>query len=227
MQNFSQAIRQTWRAKNFRKEQKRLARILMSGDGQKTAAQFRIGGKLFGAGIEPRVDLGVHSTERGLQLRRVAFRVVHQKTWIDAEEARQQRARAMREMRPCAALDLREVGLAKAAAYFLLHGLRQLLLRHRTPQAAQGTFHGAERTEFVAESHRRTHLLQSANTILFIAISVKNYIRSVFNTLRELLLPDGSGAQERNRQTVGGKCAVLRFLRRSVGLAQRLQINSE
>src|SRR5580658_7733698 len=170
MQNFSQPFRQTWRAKYLRKEQKRLARIIVSRDRQETAAQFRIGGKLFRAGVEPRIDLGVHRTKRGLQLRRVAFRIVHQKTRIDAEEARQQRARAVREMRPRAALDLREVGLAKAAAYFLFHGLGQLLLRHRTAQAAQGTFHGAERTEFVTESHRRTHLLQSANTLLLFAI---------------------------------------------------------
>ena len=112
MQNFSQPICQTWRAKYLRKEQKRPARIIVSRDRQETAAQFRIGGKLFRAGVEPRIDLGVHNPKRGLQLRRVAFRIVHQKTWIDAEETREQRARAVRQMRACAALDLREVRLA-------------------------------------------------------------------------------------------------------------------
>jgi hypothetical protein len=79
---------------------------------------------------------------------------------------------------------LREVGLTKSAAYFFFHGFRQFLLRHRTTQATQGTFYGAERTEFVTESHRTTHLLQSANNVLLFAIYVKNYIRPVFNGLR-------------------------------------------
>jgi hypothetical protein len=81
---------------------------------------------------------------------------------------------------------LREVGLAKAAAYFLLHGLCQLLLRHRTAQATQGAFHGAERTEFVAESHRRTHVLQSANTLLLFAILCQELYLICFQCFTEI-----------------------------------------
>src|ERR1700722_5036511 len=160
----------TRRAKNLRKEQERPARIFILRNRQKAAAEFRVGGKLFGGGVKPGVNLGVDDAQRRLQLWRVAFRIVHQKTWINAEEPRQQRARAVREMRTRTALDLREVRLAEAAAHFLLHGFRQFLLGHRTAKATQGTFYGAQRTEFVAESHRRTHLLQSATTILLFAI---------------------------------------------------------
>jgi hypothetical protein len=120
MQNLPETFRQTRSAKNFREEQKCAARVFVLRDYQEAAAEFRIGGKLFGAGVEPGIDLGVDGTERGLQFWRVAFRVVDEKTWIDAEETRQQRARAVREVRPRAALDLREVGLAKSATYFAL-----------------------------------------------------------------------------------------------------------
>jgi hypothetical protein len=81
---------------------------------------------------------------------------------------------------------LREVSLAEAAAYFFFHGLRKLLLGHRTTETAQGAFDGAKRTEFIAKSHRGTHLLQSANTILLIAICVKDYICCAFSELRGL-----------------------------------------
>jgi hypothetical protein len=58
-------------------------------------------------------------------------------------------------------------------------------LGHRAAEATQGTFYGAERTEFVAESHGGTYLLQSANNVLLFAISVKNNIMPVFNSLQE------------------------------------------
>src|SRR5271165_1220446 len=170
MQNFSETIGQTRRAKNLSEEQKRPPRIFVLRDHQETAAKLRIGGKLFRAAVEPGIDLGVDRSQRGLQLRRITLRIVHQESRIDAEETRQQRACAVREVRTRAALDLREIGLAQAAPHFALHRLSQLLLRHRTAQAAQGTFYGAERTEFVTKSHRRTHILQSANTILLFAI---------------------------------------------------------
>jgi hypothetical protein len=186
MHNFSEPLREAGRAKNFREQQKRAARVFVFRDHQKTATKLWIGGKLFGAGVQPGIDLGVDGAQRGLQLRRVTFRIVHQKAGIDAEETRQQSARAVREVWPRAALDLREVGLAEAAAHLLLHGLGQFLLRHRTAQTTQGTFYGAERTEFVAESHGGTHLLQSANNVLLFAICVKDYICPTFSSLREV-----------------------------------------
>src|SRR5579864_157323 len=180
MQNLSETFGQTRSTKNLRQEQKDTSRIFVFRDGQKGAAEFGIGGKLFGAGIEPGIDFGVNGAQCGLQLGRVAFRIVHQETWIDAEESRQQRARAVREVRARAALNLREVGLAQPAAYFLFHGLCQFLLGHRTAEATQGAFYGAERTEFVAESHGGAHLLQSANTILLFAILCQALYLSCF-----------------------------------------------
>src|SRR5271163_3490013 len=112
MQNFSETICQTRRAKNLREQQKRAARIFVFRDHQKTAAKLRIGSELFRAGVEPGIDLGVDGAERGLKLRRVAFRIVHQKAWIDPKETREQRPRAVRKVRACAALNLREVRLA-------------------------------------------------------------------------------------------------------------------
>src|SRR5260370_24579871 len=76
----------------------------------------------------------------------------------------------MCQMGPGATLDLREIRLAQAAPDLAFHGRGQFLLGHRTAQAAERTFHGAEGAEFVAKFHGRTRLLQSANNILQIAI---------------------------------------------------------
>src|SRR5580704_4227364 len=217
MQNLPEPLGKTRRAKNLRKEQKGPAGIFVVRDRQKAAAKLRIGGKLFGGSIKPGVNLGVDDAQRRLQLRRVAFRIVHQKTGIDAEEARQQSARAVREVRPRTALDLREVRLTEAAAHFLLHSFGQFLLGHRTSESTQGTFYGAERTEFVAESHRRTHLLQYANNVLLFAICVKDYILPVFNSL--WTVPSFLGLILGKRgERAGG---------RSIWFAKRLQIDSE
>jgi hypothetical protein len=185
MQNLPETICQTGRAKNLGEEQQRPARIFVLRDGQKPTAKLRISGKLFRAGVQPGINLGVDSPERGLQLGRVAFRIIDQESGIHAEELREKRTRTVREVRTCPALDLREIGLAQAAADFALHGFSKLLLGHRTAQTTQGTFYGAQRTEFIAESHRRTHILQSANNILFFAISVKNYMLFVFSGLKK------------------------------------------
>src|SRR5579863_6732433 len=106
MENFAETIGETRRAKNFREKQKRAAGIFHFCDGQEAAAKLRIGGELFGGGVEPGVDLGVDDAQGRLQLGRVAFRIVHQKAGIDAEETREKRARAMSQVRARAAFDL-------------------------------------------------------------------------------------------------------------------------
>src|SRR5467141_635878 len=58
-------------------------------------------------------------------------------------------------MGPGAILDLREIRLAQTTANLAFHRAGQFLLRHRTAQAAQRTFDGAEGAEFVAKFHGR------------------------------------------------------------------------
>ncbi len=65
-------------------------------DGKKRTLKDRIGRELLGAGKKPGIDFRVHGTQFRLQSRRIALRIVHQKTWIDAEESRQQLARGVR-----------------------------------------------------------------------------------------------------------------------------------
>ena len=96
MQDFSQALGQVWRPENLRQEQNRTARILMLRDRLECLLQRRISRELFGAGKKPGINFRVDSAQFRLQSRRVAFRVVHQKTWIDAEESRQQFAGRVR-----------------------------------------------------------------------------------------------------------------------------------
>src|SRR5258708_10056103 len=153
MHDFSEALGQIGRPENFRQEQNGPARVFMLGDGQKSALKRRIRRELFGAGKKPGIDFRVDRPQFRLKPRRIAFRVVHQKTWIDTEESRQQLAGCVCQMRPYATLDLREIRLAQTAADLALHRGAESLLRHRTAQAAERTFHRAEGTKFVAKFH--------------------------------------------------------------------------
>src|SRR5438128_2051690 len=125
-------------------------------DDQKRTLKRWISRKLFGASKKPGVNLRVNGTQFRLQARRVTFRIIHQKAWIDAEESRQQLTCRMGQMGPGAILDLREIRLAQAAANFVLHRRCEFLLGHRTAHSTEGTFYSAEGAEFVAEFHGRT-----------------------------------------------------------------------
>ncbi len=72
----------------------------MLGDDQKRPLKRRISRELFGARKKPGIDFRVDGAQFGLQARRVAFRVVHKKARIDAEEPRQQLACRYAWLRP-------------------------------------------------------------------------------------------------------------------------------
>src|SRR6266700_944555 len=80
----------------------------------------------------PGFYLRVAGPQFRLQPRCIAFRVVHQEAWIDAEESCQQLARGVCQMRPGAILDLREIRLAQTAADLPFHCGSEFLLSHRT-----------------------------------------------------------------------------------------------
>ena len=69
------------------------------------------------------------------------------------EEARQQHARRISEVRPRAALDLREIALADGFAQLLLDQPRHLLLGKFAVQAAEGAFHLPQVPKFFTEPH--------------------------------------------------------------------------
>src|SRR6266436_7268569 len=125
----------------------------MLSDGQESALENGVCCELFSAGKKPGIHFRVNCAQFRLQARCVTLRIVHQKTWIDAEESRQQLACRVRQVRSGAILDLREIRLAQAASDLALHRGSKLLLGHRTAQSAEGTFHSAEGAEFVAEFH--------------------------------------------------------------------------
>ena len=143
LQNFAEPLGQTRRAKNLTEKKKGGARILLLRNGEQRALEFRVGSELVRSRVQPGVYRGIGHAKFGLQLARKALRVVHQKTWINAEEAGEQFARGMGQMRPGAIFDLRKVGLAEAAAEFLLHGLDYFGLRHGAAEAAERTLDGA------------------------------------------------------------------------------------
>src|SRR5437879_5815788 len=89
VQNLPETLGKVRRPENLRQEQNRPPRVLVLRDGQERTLKNRIGRELFGAGKKPGIDLRVDSAQLRLQTRRVAFRVVHQKAWVDAKESRQ------------------------------------------------------------------------------------------------------------------------------------------
>ena len=56
-------------------------------------------------------------------------------------------------MGPGAVLDLREIGLAEAAAEFLFESQREVALRHLAAEFAERTFDQAQVAEFFSELH--------------------------------------------------------------------------
>src|SRR6266576_7358153 len=88
VQDLSETLGQVRRPKNLRQEQNRPARVFVLRDSQERTLKNWVGRELFCACKKPRIDLCVYGAQLRLQARRVAFRVVHQKAWIDAEESR-------------------------------------------------------------------------------------------------------------------------------------------
>src|SRR5215472_8753737 len=154
-QHFGEAVKQPRGAKNLGQQQKRPARVRRLGNGHERALQLRIGGKRPGPGKQPRIHFRVHGPQFRLQSRRVSFGIVHKKSRIDAEEARQEITRLVRQVRPGAAFDLREVRLAQAAPNLALHGGSQLLLGERAAQTAKRTLDRTQGAKFVAKFHER------------------------------------------------------------------------
>src|SRR5260370_14464617 len=156
-------------------------------DGQQPALKRGIRRELFGAGKKPGIDLRVDRPQFRLKPRRIPFRVVHQKTWIDAEESRQQLARCVCQMRPGATLDLREIRLAQTAADLALHRGGQFLLCHRTAQAAERTFDGPKRAEFVAKFHGNIRIIAMCKSYIAICnLSSEIVLPSLFPYVAEL-----------------------------------------
>src|ERR1035438_4688932 len=96
------------------------------------------------------------------------------------EEARQQHAGGVGQVRSRATFDLREIGLAQAAAHFFLKRDGQLLLRHFAVQSAQGGLHQTQVPKFLPEFH-----ITISNYNIAIC-NVKKWIWFIINRLRRL-----------------------------------------
>jgi len=62
----------------------------MVGNHQERALQFRVGGEVADAAVEPRIHPGIGDAQLGLQFARVSGWIVDQESRINAEEFRQQ-----------------------------------------------------------------------------------------------------------------------------------------
>src|SRR6185436_73339 len=96
-----------------------VARLLVLRDLQQRLAQRPVDRELLRPLDQPEIEAVVELVPRLRRQRRVVFEIVDEVSRVDAEEPRQQQARAARQMRAGAALELREIGLADPAVEFL------------------------------------------------------------------------------------------------------------
>jgi hypothetical protein len=170
LQDFAEPFGQARGAKNFAEKQNRAARIGDLRDIAEGTGELRITRKLVSSGVKPGVDRGVGSAKLRLQFAGIAWGIVHQESGIDAEKAGQQISGSAGHVRTCAAFDLRQIGLAKAASEFLLHGQDHLGLRQRAAQTAERPLDRAKGANFVAKSHGRRPFENIAICEIYIAI---------------------------------------------------------
>src|SRR5437016_662643 len=134
-------------------EPKAVSRVLVARDGHERAAQLTIIRELLGAVDEPEIELFVDVVPLPERQRRDVLEIVDQVAGMDAEEARQQRARLAGEVAALAALDLRQVRLADAGCELFADGLADLDLGHLAVEAAGVAFESAEPGKLFAECH--------------------------------------------------------------------------
>ena len=97
----------------------------MPGQRQQRLHQLRVAAEALRARHQPQVQLVFQVAQLALQLRRVALRVVHQVARMHLEEAGQNLPRGVGQVRPRAALNLREIALAQLRAGLGLDGPHQ------------------------------------------------------------------------------------------------------
>src|SRR5664279_3984724 len=125
----------------------------MLGHLQQRLTHLGIARKLLRPVDQPQVEPVFHGAQIAGQLGVIALGIVHQVTRMHLEEARQQHARRIGQVRARPALDLRHVRLAEPAAHFLLQCNHQVLLGHLAAHAAQSAFDQPEVTDFFAQLH--------------------------------------------------------------------------
>src|SRR5262249_18065243 len=137
-----------------REKPKAVARVLVARNGHECAAQLTIVGELFRAVNEPEIELVVNDVSLPRrQRRRRVVEIVDEMSGMDAEKPRQQSARRNGEMAVFAALDLREIGLADAAAELLADGAADFDLGHLAVETAGVPFECSQPGELFAECH--------------------------------------------------------------------------
>ena len=145
----------------------------MPRDQQQRVTYLGVAGEFLGAVYEPKVEAILHRTEIAGQLGMVALGIVDEVSRMHFEEAGQQHARRVGEVRARAAFYLREIGLAKPAAHFFFESAGEILLGHLAAESAQRAFDEAEVAEFFAEFHN-DFVLEDSNRQVQTVIMICN-----------------------------------------------------
>src|SRR5260221_14189827 len=97
-------------------------------------------GKFLGAVYQPEVKPILHRAQVAGQLGVVALGIIDEIARMNLEEAGQQHAGRVGEMRARAAFYLRQIGLTETSAHFLFEGTSEVLLGHLAAEAAESAF---------------------------------------------------------------------------------------
>ena len=144
---------------NRAKKNQAAARVLAVGELLQDGTKFGVGMKSADAVEEPIVEPARASGKAGDELVVEAFGVVHQKSRMNFEKAREEFAGALGHMRTSAVFDLRKVGLANALSQFLAGGAGEFGLSKFPAEAAKDALGVAEGANFFAELHGRLSLI--------------------------------------------------------------------
>src|SRR5580658_7928006 len=101
----------------------------MTRNGQQRMVELVIARETLGARHQPEIELVFEGADIGDEFILKALGIVHQIARVDLEEASQQHAAGIRQMRPRAGFNLRKIALRDGFPELLLDQSRELKLR--------------------------------------------------------------------------------------------------
>src|SRR6516164_1976299 len=125
----------------------------MPGDGNQRLVQIEIAPEALRAVDEPEIHLIFHCADIGEEFSRIAFGIVNEVARMHLKKSGKQHACRISKVRPRPTLNLREIRLADSLTKFLSDCPNDLLLRHRSSQAAKRPLDFTQIMKFITQSH--------------------------------------------------------------------------
>jgi hypothetical protein len=158
LEDLKEAVGERWRIEHGLEEQEAAARVLVMSECEESLAEAGVAAEALSASDEPEIEFVLGGAKVGEEFGVIALGVIDEVAGVNLEKPGEEETGRVGEVRAGAALDLREIGLAKggfAVGCFGvgLDGADQLLLGHGAVEATKAALDLAEIADFVAEFH--------------------------------------------------------------------------